>query len=409
MRGLNKDYWLYWVASSASMAASNILQYVLSLYVLEITGSATIFASVLSIIIFPRLLLTPIAGVLADRVKKMTFMSWIVLGEAIVLACYCMLGQIFTIELVWIYILVIVLEIGEIFYGGPAAAILPELVPKEKLKDAIALSQVDDGIVVVVAPMAAAVIYEKLSLSCAFGIIAGLNFFAFLLQRCIFPKYVVQHNQEEQKHSFVADFKEGLQIIRKDSFLKNFVRVLPVANAFFGATFSVCVMYLLRESFQLSAYAYGLYCSVTASMSMLVPMFVVPIVKKYPAGKIFWIATMLIGIEIAGIGGLAYAGLQGMLPITVVVVGITILDCMTIAEAIPMQMSSSVLLQTNVKQEVLGRVSSVVKMVSIAAVAAGEMLFGYLNDTINVWVPIFVGAIGVGIAALLYKKFFSKL
>lgn len=409
MRGLNKDYWLYWVASSASMAASNILQYVLSLYVLEITGSATIFASVLSIIIFPRLLLTPIAGVLADRVKKMTFMSWIVLGEAMVLACYCLLGQIFTIELVWIYVLVIVLEIGEIFYGGPAAAILPELVSKEKLKDAIAISKVDDGIVVVVAPMAAAMIYEALSLSWAFGIIAALNFLAFLLQRCIRPKYAIQFTQEKKKNSFMVDFKEGLRIIRKDSFLRNFVRVLPIANAFFGATFSVSVMYLLRESFQLSTYAYGLYCSVTASMSMLVPMIVVPIVKKYPAGKIFWIATMLIGIEIAGIGGLAYAGLQGMLPITVVVVGITILDCMTIAEAIPMQMSSSVLLQTNVQQEVLGRVSSVVKMASIAAVAAGEMLFGYLNDMINVWVPIFIGAIGVGIAALLYKKFFSKL
>ena len=69
-KGLNKDYWLFWFASSLGMGASNILQYVLSLYVLDITGSATLFASMLSIIIFPRILLTPFAGVLADRVKK---------------------------------------------------------------------------------------------------------------------------------------------------------------------------------------------------------------------------------------------------------------------------------------------------------------------------------------------------
>ena len=68
--GLNRDYWLYWFASSLGMGASNILQYVLSLYVLELTGSATLFASMLSIIIFPRILLTPLAGVMADRVRK---------------------------------------------------------------------------------------------------------------------------------------------------------------------------------------------------------------------------------------------------------------------------------------------------------------------------------------------------
>ena len=47
-------------------------------------------------------------------------------------------------------------------------------------------------------------------------------------------------------------------------------------------------------------------------------------------------------------------------------------------------------------------------MVSIAAIAAGEMLFGYLNDTINVWLPIFVGAAGVGIASYLYGVTLEK-
>lgn len=42
-KGLNRDYWLFWFASSLGMGASNILQYVLSLYVLDLTGSATLF------------------------------------------------------------------------------------------------------------------------------------------------------------------------------------------------------------------------------------------------------------------------------------------------------------------------------------------------------------------------------
>ena len=404
IRGLNKDYWLYWFASSASMAASNILQYVLSLYVLEITGSATLFASMLSVIIFPRLLLTPIAGVAADRVKKIRFMSWIVFGEGVVLAIYCIFGNFFSLQLPWIYLLVIVLEMGEVFYSGPAAAILPELVTEDKLKDAISVSKVDDGIVVVIAPIAAAFIYETLTLSWAFGIVAGLNFFACVLQKLIRPKYEAKRNDADKKTTYVADFKEGISCIGNDKFLRVFIKVLPVVDAFFGATFSVSVLYLLRESYQLSSYAYGIYCSVTACMSMIIPIFVVPIVKKYPAGKIFSISTMLIAIEIAGIGVCAFLGVNGLIPIMVSVVLITILDCMTIAEAIPMQMASSILLQTGVEKEKLGRVSSVISMAAIAGVAAGEMLFGFLNDITNVWIPIFVGAAGVGAASLVYWK-----
>ena len=58
LKQFDRDYWLYWTASAVSMAASNILQYILSLYVLKITGSATLFASMLSIIVLPRLFLT---------------------------------------------------------------------------------------------------------------------------------------------------------------------------------------------------------------------------------------------------------------------------------------------------------------------------------------------------------------
>ncbi len=81
-KGLNRNYWLFWFASSLGMGASNILQYVLSLYLLDLTGSATLFASMLSIIVIPRLLLTPIAGVLADRFRKNRMMALILLGEA---------------------------------------------------------------------------------------------------------------------------------------------------------------------------------------------------------------------------------------------------------------------------------------------------------------------------------------
>ena len=67
-------------------------------------------------------------------------------------------------------------------------------------------------------------------------------------------------------------------------------------------------------------------------------------------------------------------------------------------------MTASVMLQTGVDKDVLGRVSATLRMVSIASTAAGEMLFGLLNDATWVWLPIFLGAAGVAAAALLFRR-----
>lgn len=403
--GLGKAYWKYWTASSLSMAASNILQYILSLYVLEITGSGTLFASMLSVIIFPRLFLTPIAGVIADRKKKTSLMSLTLLFEAVVLGIYFIIGLQTDITVLLIFVLVVLLEIGEIFYGGASAAIIPELVEEERIPDAVSMSKVDDGIVVVISPMVAALIYENVELHCALLLVAVLNLVACVLQKMIKMKDNTTGEKKKQKRKSIwEDFKEGIVVIKQDQFLRVFIKVLPVVNAFFGATFSVCVMYLLREEYQLDAYAYGIYCTVTATMSLIVPLFAVKVVNKYSSQKIFSMATLLIGIEIAGIGMLAFAGATGILPVMMTVVLITILDCMTIAEAIPMQMASSVLLQTGVSKELLGRVSSAIRMVSTASIALGEILFGVLVDVTAVWLPILIASIMIMVASLKYHK-----
>lgn len=406
-KDLKKDYWLFWFASSLGMGASNILQYVLSLYVLDLTGSATLFASMLSIIIFPRILLTPVAGVLADRVRKSPVMALILLGEAVVLGIYFFLGQVTTIGVALVFVLVVVLEAGEIFYGGCEAAILPELVPPERLPDAISISKVDDGIVQVAAPLAAALIYDHMSIGAAFAVIAGLNFLSCLLQALIRPKYEVQHTEAAQRSSIWKDFKEGLRCIRHNPFLRGFMKVSPLANAFFSATFSVSVAYLLRQTYGVATWIYSLYCSVTAGVSMIVPLFAVPLVRKYPPRKIFFVATLTIAAAILLIGVCAACGAYEIIPIMASVALITVLDCMTIAAAIPMQMTSSIMLQTGVEKSVLGRVSATLRMVGIAGIAAGEMAFGLLNDATWVWLPIFLGAAGVGTAALLFRKVMS--
>ena len=84
----NANFRKLWFSSTFAGAASNIIQYALSLYVLDKTGSATAFASILSIIIFPRILFSPIAGVWGDRVDRQKGLVYTTLMTVITLFAF---------------------------------------------------------------------------------------------------------------------------------------------------------------------------------------------------------------------------------------------------------------------------------------------------------------------------------
>lgn len=148
LKGFSRDYWLYWTATAFDEGASNILQYLLSLYVLELTGSGTLFAAMLSVIVVPRLVLGPVAGVTADRQSRIRLMSGVLFAESALLGAYMLLGLKYPLSAALVCVLVVLMECVEIFYNASASAFLPELVPPEKLKDAISVSKVDDGVAV---------------------------------------------------------------------------------------------------------------------------------------------------------------------------------------------------------------------------------------------------------------------
>lgn len=157
----NKNYLNYFFATAFSMGSSNILQFTLALYILEKTGSPLIYASILSIIIIPRVLLTPIGGVIGDRLKRINIMKTLNLFQVFIMAFYAFYSNLYgDISLFSVYALVVMLEMIEVFYNVAESSILSEIVEKDFMEEAVTLSKVDDGIVYVVTPVIAAFIYK---------------------------------------------------------------------------------------------------------------------------------------------------------------------------------------------------------------------------------------------------------
>lgn len=70
----NKNISLVLFGQGISLFANAILRFAISLYVLDITGSAAVYGIVLAISIIPMILLSPIGGIAADRLSKKNIM-----------------------------------------------------------------------------------------------------------------------------------------------------------------------------------------------------------------------------------------------------------------------------------------------------------------------------------------------
>lgn len=140
----NRSFMMYWISSTFAMAASNILQFVLALYVLDMTHSATTFATILFVVVVPRIIATPISGVWADRYNRVRLMARINLGSASFLGLFALVHlMVLPLSVSMVFVLVILLELSEVMYSAPSAAIIPAVVAQDELAEATSLSSIE--------------------------------------------------------------------------------------------------------------------------------------------------------------------------------------------------------------------------------------------------------------------------
>ena len=63
----NRNLRLLVLSQASSLVGNYTLKFALSMYILEVTGSAALFATFLSVAMVPTIVLSPFGGILADR------------------------------------------------------------------------------------------------------------------------------------------------------------------------------------------------------------------------------------------------------------------------------------------------------------------------------------------------------
>lgn len=370
---------LFLGSQTISLFGSALVQYAIMWYITLNTQSGVMMTISIICGFVPTFFLSPFAGVWADRYNRKIL---IILSDSLIAISTLILAILFFMgyEALWLLFLMSAIRaIGTGIQGPAVGAILPQLVPADKLTKVNGTNGSIQALIMLVAPMVSAALLTMATMEAIFfiDVITAAIAVCILL---IFLKIPVHAKAaEKQTTSYLTDLKQGFTYIQNHDFVKKFfvffafffVLAAPVAfltplqvTRSFGddvwrltaieITFSVGMM--LGGGFMASwgGFKNKIHTMTLAALIMGACTFALGIVPN------FWVYIVFMGI-----------------------VGI----------AMPIfNTPSTVLLQEKVEGDYLGRVFGVLGMISTSMMPLGMLIFGPIADIIDIeWLLIGTG------------------
>ncbi len=325
----------------------------------------------------PIFLFSLIGGVVADRVERRKILlgsQYVQMGTAGLLTILVATGLVH----VWhILCLSFISGLAQAF-GGPAySALIPTLVDKDDMPNAIALNSIQFNVAVMVGPALAGQALAKLGEKWCFGLNA-LSFLAPIISLSIISTRFLPVKTTE---SMFASLKQGIQFARKQSSMEALI-LLAFCMTSLAMPMRTYIPVFVKDIFHRGPETYGNLLSLMGLGSILGSLMIASAGNFKKKGRVALLALICLG---AGISGFALSKSVPLSGLILVVVGASMM-------AVFATISSLVQLITT--NEMRGRVMSVYNVAFRGGMPMGNLLSGWL-------VPIFTAPVVLGVDGFL--------
>jgi MFS family permease len=254
----HRNFRLLWLGALGSTIGTWMQKVAQAWLITTLAGSASAFFLGLDSLMgeLPILLLTLVGGVIADRKdrRQLLLMSqYVQMTAAFTLA---LLVYFDVVHLWHILVLSTVTGIAQAF-GGPAyQSLIPQLVSKDNLPNAIALNSIQFNLSRIIGPLIAGAALV------AFGMVAcfGLNGLSFLCVIAALFALDVQHIPPASRRSLLEEMKGGLNYVKAEPTIIA-LTVLGFVAAFLGVPLLTLLPVIVKDVFQQDV---GLYTRLMA-------------------------------------------------------------------------------------------------------------------------------------------------
>jgi len=155
-----KTFLTIWAGQLVSLLGSGLSGFALGLWVLSRSGSVTKFALIALCTLAPRILLSPLAGAVADRWDRRSTMLASELGAALVTGWMALMLMAGRLTPGGIYLAMSAISVCSAFQWPAWAASITLLVPKDQFARASGMVQIAQGLAQTLAPVMAGIMLQ---------------------------------------------------------------------------------------------------------------------------------------------------------------------------------------------------------------------------------------------------------
>jgi MFS family permease len=380
----HRDFRRLWAATFCSNGGQWIQQATLGWVVYEVTGSGSLLGAVLAMRAIPLLLLSPLAGVVADRVDRRRALA---ISQLLVIAISFALALALALERVqlWhLFAFTLLAGVGTVFDRTFRNTLIFSVAPRSDIANAVALNSIAFSVMRTVGPAAAGFLIAWVGPALNFTLQGGLYVAVAAIALALNTPYEpVRH---ARRGTAWAEMMEGLK----------FVATRPVSRMM--VLLGLLVSFLLIPSF-----------------SALMPVFAVKVFAAGPEGLGLLLSAVGAGgvlggvlaawvtrfdrvglTQVLAIAALAFS-LIGFALSTHIIVAALFLIAAGMAEMVHMA-SNHTALQMYAPPEMRGRVTSVLPMFP-AFIALGSLTAGIGADLVGAPGIVIVTAVAAAGAA----------
>lgn len=378
----NRNFTLLLLGQVCSLIGNYTLKFALSMYVLERTGSAAIFAGLLAVATMPQVLLAPIGGLLADRLNRRNMMVALdALSGTAVFLTFLGSGGLHVMSqegpsLLLISILQVVLGILGAFESPTVQACVPQMQTGENLlKGNAAVSQIQ-AVAGLVTPFLGSLFYTAFGIRPVLAVCAACFFLTALLECFIRLSHQKRPGGQKIRQILRQDLGESMDfLLKKRPEVFRLLLLAALASFFVVGTAVVGLPFLVRNVLGLSANHYGAAESLMGGASVAGALAVGML-----AGRLREKGLQSLLIAVGAV--LIPAGAAFLLPLSTGVRYLILLACFCIAQAVCSMFSILALsmIQESTPEHLTGKIMACVIALSTCAQPVGQVVYGLLFD-----------------------------
>ncbi len=396
----SKDFTLVVIGQIISLFGNAALRLALPLYLLNRTGSSALYGMVMGCAFIPTILLSPVGGIVADRVNKRTIMVVLDFFTAAVVFVFSLLMNGVDLIILLTVTLMILYGIAGAYQPSVQASI-PVLVSQDHFMAANSIINTISSLAALAGPVLGSILYS------AYGLrpVLWVCIVCFVLS-AVMEIFIKMPSPQQVSGGNIwdvikSDFKESIYFIWKDKPVigKTLLTICGV-NLFLSSMINVALPYLVTEVLGLGAVRanrlYGLAQGALAAGGLAGGICAGILARRLSvqkSGNLVVVGAMCV----FPIGAALAVFSSGM--VNYVVITVCCFSIMVFSTIFTVQMMS--FFQAETPQNLIGKVIAVILTIAMCAQPLGNAFYGVLFELfkgLEYVVVLFAGGMSLVIA-----------